>query len=89
MKTKKSPSLPSLTWIADNGLSDSLHAATWLETTKTLRQLGWQVDLLSHNEGQGVRGIRCVEVRFFRSRMFSSFNNFSIILRSFGNNNPA
>ena len=57
--------LPLITWIADNDLSVSLHAATWLETTKTLRQLGWQVNLVSHSDQEGEREIRGVLVRFF------------------------
>lgn len=56
---------PVLTWIADNDLSTSLHAATWLETTKTLRESGWRVRLLSHSGQEGEREIRGVKVRFF------------------------
>lgn len=57
--------LSTITWIADNDLSESLHAATWLETTKTLRQLGWKVNLISHSDAEGERDIRGVVVRFF------------------------
>ena len=65
MAAKNTASRPSITWIADNDLSESLHAATWLETTKTLRESGWKVNLLSPGEPDGEREIRGVPVRFF------------------------
>ncbi len=39
--------LPHLVWICPDSLSQSLDAATWLETTRELRHLGWQVTLIS------------------------------------------
>ena len=57
--------MPTITWIADNDLSESLHAATWLETTKTLRDAGWKVNLLSHGYTEGETLVRDVAVRFF------------------------
>ena len=52
-------------WIADNDLSQSLHAGTWLETTRHLREMGWIVHLLSPHQQEGEAEIRGVKVRFF------------------------
>ena len=52
-------------WIADNDLSQSLHAGTWLETTRHLRNMGWEVHLLSPALEEGEREVRGVNVRFF------------------------
>ncbi len=65
MALQNPTSTPTLIWIADNDLSQSLHAATWLETTKTLREYGWTVHLVSHNETEGERAVRGTAVRFF------------------------
>jgi glycosyltransferase involved in cell wall biosynthesis len=56
---------PVLYWIADNDLSQSLHAGTWLETTRHLREMGWVVDLFSPHSQEGEREVRGVKVRFF------------------------
>ena len=65
MTEQPTEKLPVITWIADNDLSTSLHAATWLETTKTLRESGWKVNLLSHSATEGEYDIRGVGVCFF------------------------
>ena len=56
---------PVIYWIADNDLSQSLHAGTWLEPTRHLREMGWEVHLLSSNLQKGEREVRGVKVRFF------------------------
>jgi glycosyltransferase involved in cell wall biosynthesis len=56
---------PVIFWIADNDLSQSLHAGTWLETTRHLREMRWKVHLLSANPHAGECEVRGVKVRFF------------------------
>lgn len=60
---------PVIYWIADNDLSQSLHAGTWLETTRHLRAMGWNLQLLSPSPRHGEREVRGVKVRFFRKPM--------------------
>jgi glycosyltransferase involved in cell wall biosynthesis len=38
---------PHLVWVHTDSLQNSLDAATWLETTKALRLLGWRTTLIS------------------------------------------
>jgi len=53
-------------WIADNQLSVSLHASRCLETTKNLRELGWDVHLVTPDASkQGKGKLRGIELRFF------------------------
>jgi glycosyltransferase involved in cell wall biosynthesis len=47
---------PHLLWIYTESPIDTLDAATWLETTRELRQLGWQVTLVT----SGVTGAHLV-----------------------------
>jgi len=37
---------PSLIWVYSDSLDADLDAATWLQTTKYLRQMGWRVNLI-------------------------------------------
>lgn len=52
---------PHLIWVYPNALSESLDAATWLDTTAELRQLGWRVTLIVVGS-EGLHTIRGVEV---------------------------
>ena len=46
MAPKKEEKEPSLIWVYSDSLDADLDAATWLETTKNLRQMGWRVSLI-------------------------------------------
>jgi glycosyltransferase involved in cell wall biosynthesis len=54
-------SVPRLVWVYTESPTDSLSAATWLETTRELRQLGWRVTLIAVGPA-GQQCIRGVEV---------------------------
>lgn len=41
------PRSPHLVWIYAGSLSETLDSATWLETTRELRKLGWHVTLIN------------------------------------------
>lgn len=56
MKQSVKSKPPYLVWVSAVNPATTLDAATWLETTKHLRTLGWQVTLLC----EGTRGERCV-----------------------------
>lgn len=62
--TKTSASSPRLVWIFTGSLDSILDAATYLETTKELRKMGWRVTLISPGR-KGVHLIRGVEVLGF------------------------
>lgn len=53
--------VPHLVWVYPGSLTDVLHSATWLETTRELRQLGWHVTLVTAGPA-GQQHIRGVEV---------------------------
>jgi len=55
------PSMPHLVWVYADSLRDTLHAATWLDTTHELRKLGWRVTLIAAGPA-GYQRIRGVEV---------------------------
>ncbi len=50
-----------LFWVYDGDLRKTLHAATWLETTRELRQMGWRVTLVAAGP-EGLQPVRGVEV---------------------------
>ena len=56
-----SPPALHLLWLYDGMLSESLDAATWLETTRELRSLGWHVTLVVAGPS-GKNNIHGVEV---------------------------
>ena len=51
-----------LFWLKTQPLDSILDAATWLETTRELRQLGWRVTLVAPG-GNGSQSIQGVEVQ--------------------------
>lgn len=55
------PAQPNLFWIYNGRLHESLDAATWLETSRALRNMGWRVTLVAAGP-QGQHRIRGVEV---------------------------
>jgi len=66
-----------LAWVYPGSLSEALDSATWLETTRELRLVGWRVTLLAagpvgERSLRGV-GVRCVpqpEVYFLRQLVY-------------------
>lgn len=67
-ETKTTAGTPSLVWVYPTSLSERLDSATWIETTRELRNLGWQVDLLSKGASPGRQTIRGVETISLGSR---------------------
>lgn len=55
------PDVPHIAWVYTEPLADMLDAATWLETTRELRNLGWRVTLVVAGS-PGQQCIRGVEV---------------------------
>lgn len=55
------PKPPHLVWVYAGSLAEKLDAATWLETTRELRRIGWQVTLVNVGKS-GRQRIRGVEV---------------------------
>lgn len=51
-----------LAWIRSTSLDDKLDAATWLSTTRELREMGWRVTLVAAGSPRGPRVIDGVEV---------------------------
>jgi glycosyltransferase involved in cell wall biosynthesis len=51
---------PHLVWIYTGSLSHTLDAATWLETTREMRRMGWQVTLVASGpqDWQVIHGVR-------------------------------
>ncbi len=49
--------LPHIVWVYPEPLASALDSATWLETTRTLRELGWPVTLVV----QGPAGQHCLQ----------------------------
>lgn len=68
MNMKEEPiySADEIIWISDIDLSATLHAATWLDTTAALRNLGWKVTLIAPSDTSGDQQVRGVEVKCFR-----------------------
>lgn len=56
--------LPHIVWIGPGRLDKILDAATWLEMTRELRDLGWRITLICSGN-KGVESIRGVEVLTF------------------------
>jgi glycosyltransferase involved in cell wall biosynthesis len=54
--------MPHLIWICPMSLASKLDAATWLETTRELRQEGWEVTLVTSARDDGRQTIRGIEV---------------------------
>jgi glycosyltransferase involved in cell wall biosynthesis len=54
------PKSPRLVWIYAGTLAEKLDAATWLDTTRELRRLGWHVTLINV-EARGPKLIRDIE----------------------------
>lgn len=48
-------------WVYTGALSESLDAATWLDTADELRRLGWRVTLVAV-EAEGIQRVRGVEI---------------------------
>jgi glycosyltransferase involved in cell wall biosynthesis len=74
---KQPQALPHLLWVYPGALAHALDAATWIETTRELRQLGWRVTLVAAgpNGYQQIRGIEvlCIsrpEIYFLRQVVF-------------------
>lgn len=55
------PKKPHLVWIYAGSLAEKLDAATWLDTTRELRRMGWQVTLINVGKS-GRQRLRSVEV---------------------------
>lgn len=55
---------PHLVWISTISPTRSLDSATWLDTTRELRRLGWDVTLICREEGgrQTVRGVEVLNL---------------------------
>lgn len=60
-KANSSGTQGNVLWVYPDSLQRSLDAATWLETTRELRQLGWQVTLVAEGP-TGVKQIAGVAV---------------------------
>jgi glycosyltransferase involved in cell wall biosynthesis len=61
---RRSSAIPHLVWVCPGSPARSLDAATWLETTRELRKLGWRVTLVMEGPAgdqfvQGVK-VRCI-----------------------------
>jgi glycosyltransferase involved in cell wall biosynthesis len=68
---------PHLVWIYSDRLSDKLDSATWVETTRELRKLGWRVTLIAAGpagrhtlQGVEVHGIAMPGIFFARQAAF-------------------
>ena len=79
---------PWLVWVYSGNIANALGAATWLDVTKELRNLGWKVDLISFGSNgiQEVKGVRvlCYSVPnlyFIRHLVF----HLRVILHILGN----
>ena len=55
-----------LLWIQAAPLAEKLDSATWLETTRLLRERGWRVDLFCEGKKSGPQTIKGVDVICFR-----------------------
>ena len=53
---------PHLIWVYPMALNSKLDAATWLDTTHELRQMGWKVTLVTSGSHDGTQKIRGIEV---------------------------
>lgn len=67
----------TLTWIYPGNLADRLDAATWLEVTHELRQIGWNVNLIHASQkanytldGVTVTGIEMPDIYFVRQLVY-------------------
>lgn len=58
------PQKPLLVWVYAGSLAEKLDAATWLETTRELRRIGWQVTLMNVGKSgrQLIRGVEVLSV---------------------------
>jgi glycosyltransferase involved in cell wall biosynthesis len=63
---KKSDYSPHLVWICPYPLKSILDAATWLNTTRELRQMNWKVTLISSDVSSGLQKIRGIDVLCIR-----------------------
>lgn len=54
--------MPSLVWVYEGSLVDTLHRATWLETSAELQKLGWDVTLVASDvpSSELAEGVRVV-----------------------------
>lgn len=59
---------PSVIWVYPDSLSERLDSATWIETTRELCHLGWNVTLLTKDPTSGPQTIRGVEIVSLKSR---------------------
>jgi len=64
--SKETTASDEIIWVSDIDLSTTLHAATWLDTTAALRNLGWKVTLIAPSDAGGNQQIRGVDVKCFR-----------------------
>jgi len=73
----QSPARPHVVWACPGALAHALDAATWLDTARELRQLGWRVTLTAagQDDQRCVRGVEvlCIprpNVYFLRQLLF-------------------
>ena len=58
------PHLPHLVWVFPGSLTEVLDSATWLETTRELRKLGWRVTLVNAGPSgwQSIQGVETFNI---------------------------
>lgn len=51
--------IPHLLWVYPGALDEALDSVTWIETTRTLRRMGWHVTLITADDAQHsvIRGV--------------------------------
>ena len=51
--------MPHLLWVYPGALDEALDSVTWIETTRTLRRMGWHVTLITADDAQHsvIRGV--------------------------------
>ncbi len=59
---------PALVWVYPDALTVRLDSATWIETTRELLKLGWDVTLLTRDPLPGPQTLRGIEIISLRSR---------------------
>ncbi len=59
---------PRLVWVYPDSLTQRLDSATWIETTRELSHLGWNVTLLTKDPDPGPQTLRGVEIISLKSR---------------------
>ncbi len=59
---------PRLVWVYPDSLTQRLDSATWIETTRELSRLGWNVTLLTKDPIPGPQTLRGVDIISLKSR---------------------